>query len=100
MMEEHEVRGAGDPAPLVDQEVVHVTSPLGIGTKLVDGIKGIAIVNDIVRISFTENVLDTLDEAGLKGRHVVTLAMGIAPFLAIMDLLEKVRSDVRHTPHG
>ncbi len=84
----------------VGADMQHVTTPLDAKTIIVDGVKGVAVTRGLVRISFTENVLDTSGGEGqgqIKGRHVLNIAAEHNSFIAIMELLQKVLDRVKST---
>lgn len=89
---------------LVGREVSCNTTPLDVETLTIDGIKGVAVTPNSVRLSFIENVLDTNAAKGtiesIKGRHVVNLAMDHTGFVAIMALLNRVLADMQARQNG
>lgn len=93
---EHETGGKTVIPP--NSEIEVVTSPGDVETVLVDGIKGVTILNEVVRINFIESYGDTLGEGGLRGRHVITIAMSRQSLPAIMALLNQVVADVQTMP--
>ncbi|MEJ6008660.1 hypothetical protein [Novosphingobium aquae] len=94
----------GEEVDLVGNEVPCITTPLDVETMIVDGIKGVAVAANSVRLSFIENVLDTNAAAStaesIKARHVVNLAMDHSGFKAIMELLNRVLADMQAREDG
>jgi hypothetical protein len=101
-MSENMQKIEGEQVQLKPEDIDYVTSPLDARTLFVDGIKGVAVLNGIVRISFVENVLDTQvqgDDKSIKARHVVTLATSISSLGGFLELLNKVHADVKGQQH-
>ena len=84
---------AGTTVEINAADIEVPTTPGEVETYLVDGIKGVAIVNGVARINFIETYLDSL-ESVVKGRHVVTLAIPMDTLAAILELLNNVASKV------
>jgi len=91
-------RSDGVRVNMKPDDIICVTTPLDAESFFVDGIKGVAILNDIVRISFVENVLDTEEKkenSAIKARHVLTLVASLASLGGFLELLNKVHADIK-----
>lgn len=75
-------------------EVEFRTSPSDAPITYVDGIKGVMVQQNVTKISFFQQVLDT-EAPGLSvlGRHVVTLAIPNEQLAPIANLIKQVSDE-------
>ena len=62
----------------------------GAPTILIDGLGGVALSNNLIKIDLYEQLILAREDGKASGRHVVTLAMPVESFLKVTSALQDV----------
>ena len=71
-------------------EVVIERPPGGAPTLLIDGLAGLAMSANMIKVDLYEQVIETREDGKATGRHVVTLALPVESFLKITAALQNI----------